>query len=297
MKKIYLFPLLLLLLGSCKPKSVETNHELSVMSFNIRMETKDDSLNWWGYRKEAVKPFLREQMPDIIGAQEVLYNQLVDLTTMLPDYKHIGAGREDGNNAGEFSPLLYNTKRLKLLGSGWFWLSETPEEPSKGWDAACERIATWGIFEFVEDRKHVKDRKLVENRKKIAVLNTHFDHVGEVARANSSEMIKNWVNGINDSIPVIVLGDFNADPASSVVSSLTSDLKDSYLETEDKEGAEWSFHDFGQLPMEERPRIDYIFYKGAIKPLSYTCFDQPEDGEKNFWLSDHAPILTLFEIE
>lgn len=284
MKKYCLLPLLLFLLG-CTPNDKEELPELSVMSFNIRMETKSDSLNWWGNRTQIVRPFLKEQMPDVIGAQEVLYTQLVDLTTMLPEYRHIGVGREDGKNAGEFAPILYHTKRLKLLGSGCFWLSETPQEPSKGWDAACERIATWALFKRLSDSRQV------------AILNTHFDHVGEVARAKSAEMIKDWMNGWNDSIPIVVMGDFNADPNSSVIDSLSTFLKDSYLEAETKEGGEWTFHDFGRQPMEDRSRIDYIFYKGAIKPAKYTCFNQPNSAENNFWLSDHTPILTLFEWE
>lgn len=284
MKKIYLFSLLLLLLG-CTSNNNEESNELSVMSFNIRMETKSDSLNWWGNRRNIVKPFLQEQKPDIIGAQEVLYRQLVDISTILQSYKRIGVGREDGKNRGEFSPLLYNPKRLRELESGWFWLSETPDEPSFGWDAACERIATWGLFERLSDGKQ------------FAVINTHFDHVGEVARANSAAMIKEWARRWDDSVPVIVLGDFNADPTSSVVESLMTDLKDSYLDAPIREGADWTFHDFGRRPLEKRTRIDYIFYKGAIKPLSYTCFDQPKSEEDNFWISDHTPILTRFELE
>lgn len=284
MKKIYLLPLLLLFLG-CTSGKKEASKELSVMSFNIRMDNKEDSLNWWGFRKHIVQPFLREQMPDVIGAQEVLYTQLVELSSMLPSYQYIGVGREDGKNKGEFSPLFYNPKRLKLLESGWFWLSETPEEPSFGWDAACERIATWALFERQNDGKQ------------IAILNTHLDHKGEVARANSSAMIKEWANRWDGSIPVIVLGDFNAIPSSPVVQSLTTDLKDSYLEAPEKEGADWTFHDFGKRPIEKRTRIDYILYKGAIAPLSYINFDQPKSAERNFWMSDHTPILARFELE
>lgn len=258
---------------------------LKVMTFNIRMETEEDEGNMWMYRTELVEPFLRDQNPDLIGAQEVLYGQLVDLKSMLPDYGCIGVGREDGMKKGEFAPILYNKNKLFLLESSYFWLSETPERPSFGWDAACERIVTWALFKRISD-----DRQIL-------FVNTHFDHQGEVARKKSAEMIKKLVSKWSSTIPVIVVGDFNSVPSSPVILSLGEQLKDSFVQAESKEGTTWTFHDFGRLPINERHRIDYIFYCGGLVPLSYTNFDQPSNVDDNIWLSDHTPVVTTFRID
>lgn len=277
---------LLLLLVPCFSAFGQSNRELSVMSFNIRMSTTQDKANWWKNRVKAVTPFLQEQLPDVMGAQEVLHCQLTDIKKMLPKYKYIGVGREDGKRKGEYAPLFYNPERLTLLESGWFWLSETPDKPSKGWDAACERIATWGIFQLNGST----------SGEKVAIINTHFDHVGSVARANSSRMLREWVASKSSLMPVIVTGDFNAIPQTSVIVSLKKDLTDSFDTAEARSGGEGTFHDYGSYTPEGCPRIDYILYTGGMKPLVYTAFDQPVRADKNFWLSDHAPILVKFSI-
>lgn len=271
------------LLLSCE-QSKEMSESLGVMTFNVRMSTPSDSINYWEYRKEGVRKFLEKQTPDMIGAQEVLKEQLDDLLEMLPGYGYIGVGREDGKEAGEYSPIFYNQSRVELLEEGYFWLSETPEVPgSKGWDAAVERIATWGHF-----------RDLM-NDSTFFMLNTHFDHVGDTARIESAGMIQREVEKWQKECPVVVTGDFNLSPESAPIQKLTNPseagfLLDSYEEAPIRMGEAWTFHDFGELEREHRHRIDYIFFQGNWAPALYVAFTEEEEPGK-VYLSDHTPIM------
>jgi len=145
-------------------------HELRCMSFNIKNAYDLEGEHAWHHRKDMVAGLVRFHRPDIVGMQEVLYSQLLDLEQALPEYAWAGVGREDGERGGEFACIFYRKKRFKPLNSGSFWLSEQPEVPgSMGWDAACSRIVTWVQF---------KDKL---NSKTFYHFNTHFDHVGAVA--------------------------------------------------------------------------------------------------------------------
>ena len=138
---------------------------VNVMSFNIRYDNPEDSLDNWRYRKDRVANAIHFYDVDILGTQEVLHNQLEDLKLRLPEYGVVGVGREDGKEKGEYSALWYKKDRFNVLDSGYFWLSETPEVAgSKGWDGACERIASW-----------VKLQDKVSGKEYFA-LNTHLDY-------------------------------------------------------------------------------------------------------------------------
>src|SRR6478609_7164377 len=221
---------------------------LNIMTFNIRYDNPGDGSNSWQFRKENAMNMIRFYDIDILGMQEVLVNQLKDMTNGLPKYVAIGVGREDGKEKGEYSPILYNKDKFTLIKSGYFWLSQTPEKPSKGWDAACERIATW---------VQLKDKT---TGKKLFVLNTHFDHIGEVARRESVNLIKTKIAQLSEGLPQIMMGDLNAKPDSSVIQSLlTTDKLLSLLDSKKMAsmvyGPSWSFHDFGKIPYKERPLI------------------------------------------
>ena len=199
----------------------------------------------------------------------------------MQEYTAIGVGREDGKEKGEYSPILFKKDKFTLIKSGYFWLSQTPEKPSKGWDAACERIATWA---------QLKDKA---TGKKFFVLNTHFDHIGTIARQESVKLIQNKTAELSEGLPQIVMGDFNANPESSVVQEIISPTKAITLLDSKKiaslvYGPDWSFHDFGRIPFEDRPLIDYIFISKNIKVLKYAVL--AETLNENF-LSDHAPVL------
>ncbi len=287
MKKIVLL-LLPFLAASCGQvkKQVAASEPVNVMSFNIRYDNPEDSMNNWKFRKERVANAVRFYDVDIVGMQEVLRNQLEDLRQRLPEYGVVGVGREDGKEKGEYSALWYRKSRFTLLDSGNFWLSETPEVAgSKGWDGACERIASWA-----------KLKDAVSGKEYLA-LNTHLDHVGVVARREGVNLILEKVNELGSELPVIVTGDFNSEPESDVIKNITDPnnpkhLTDTRLASPVVYGPSWTFHDFDKLPYDKRPLIDYVFVRNGLSVLRYGVLAETENESL---LSDHAPVLVTVE--
>ena len=186
----------ILLVTSCS-KQPETKFD--VMSFNIRMDHIGDSLNNWKYRKDAAAQIITYYEPDVVGMQEVLKNQLDDLKSRLPQYTALGVGRTDGEEKGEYCSLFYKTDRFDLVKSGNFGLSEIPDSIGiKGWDAACERIVTWAVL---------KDKV---SGKELAAFNTHFDHIGKIARHESAILLLAKIREIASGVPVVITGDLMA---------------------------------------------------------------------------------------
>lgn len=288
MKKIYLLllPFVLVACGQGGKQTTETIVEepVKVMTFNIRYDNPEDSLDNWAYRKERAAKAVLFYAPDIVGTQEVLHNQLEDLKQRLPNYEVIGVGREDGKEKGEYSALWYRKERFDAQKTGWFWLSETPDVAgSKGWDGACERIATWA---------KLQDKV---TKKTYFVLNTHLDHVGVLARREGVKLILDKVKELGGDLPVIVTGDFNAEPESDVIQQVTDasnpeHLTDARAVAELVYGPDWSFHDFGHIPYDKRSRIDYIFVKNGLEVQKYGVLAETEGDA---FLSDHAPVLAV----
>ncbi len=288
MKKIalLLFPILLASCGQGNQTATAVLEPMNVMSFNIRYDNPEDSLNNWQYRKDRAANAIRFYDADIVGTQEVLHNQLQDLQQRLPEYGVIGVGREDGKEKGEYSALWYKKERFEVLDSGTFWLSETPEVPgSKGWDGACERVASWA---------KLKDKI---SGKECLALNTHLDHVGVVARREGISLILDKVKELGNGMPVVVTGDFNSTPESDVINHITNPegsehLTDARTVSPVVYGPAWSFHDFGSIPYEHRPLIDYVFVGNGVKVLKYGVLAETENEA---FLSDHAPVLVTVE--
>ena len=259
---------------------------IDVMSFNVRYDNPGDSLNNWRFRRDRVANAIRFYDAEIVGTQEVLHGQLVDLQQRLPEYGVVGVGREDGKEKGEYSALWYKKDRFEVLDSGNFWLSETPEVPgSKGWDGACERIAAWA---------RLKDK---ETGKVILALNTHLDHVGEVARREGVALVLDRIHEWGKGVQVIVTGDFNAGPESEVIRQVTdanhpNHLTDARTVSPIVYGPDWTFHDFGRWPMEKRERIDYVFLGEGWKVTRYGVLAELENEA---YLSDHAPVLVTVQ--
>lgn len=269
---------------ACGEKEIKVN----VMSFNIRMDNPEDSLNNWKYRKDVAAQIIKDQNIDIVGTQEVLYNQLQDLLERLPDYNYVGVGREDGKQKGEYAALFYKKERFEEEDSGTFWLSETPDVAgSKGWDGACERVASWAVL---------KDK---ETGKKIFAINTHLDHVGETARQKGVTLLIDRAKQLSNGLPVIITGDFNAERESGVIKHAldpnnSMQLFDSYAIASTTDNAKWTFHDFGKLPEEERPYIDYIFVNESVIVDEYKVMDEKLN---DIYLSDHCPIVAKLTIK
>lgn len=284
MKKI-LWLFLPFLAVACGQKSAQApereENPVNVMTFNVRYDNPEDERNNWDYRKDRVANAIRFYDADIVGTQEVLYNQMEDLKQRLPGYEAIGVGREDGMEKGEYSALWYRKDRFSVQDSGWFWLSETPEVAgSRGWDGACERIATWA---------KLQDK---QTGKEYFVLNTHLDHVGVAARREGVKLLLDKVQELGDTLPVIVTGDFNAEPQSDVIRQVTDEANPRHL-TDARTiaalvyGPDWSFHDFGRIPYDKRSRIDYIFVKNGLEVLKYGILAETEGDA---FLSDHTPV-------
>lgn len=247
------------------------------MSFNIRLNLDSDKENSWTNRKQDAIDLLNYYQPDYFGVQEALPEQMKDIKNGMKNYDYVGVGRDDGKDKGEFSALFYDTEKLQVLKSGTFWLSETPEKPSKGWDAAYNRICTYAFF---------KDKK---SKKEFLAMNIHFDHVGNVARVKSADLILKKAKEMNPkNLPVILSGDFNLTEESEPVKILSAQLKDTYYHSEKKHyGPAGTFTGFNinEIPQN---RIDYIFTKGfTIKSHRHI-----NDRRENLlYPSDHFPVL------
>lgn len=270
-----------MLLASCNKQS---DVALNVMTFNIRLDAASDSMNNWKYRKDNAAQMVAYYEPDIVGMQEVLKNQLDDLKARLPEYTQLGVGRADGKEKGEYCPLFYKTDRFDLVDYGNFGMSETPDSIGiKGWDAACERITTWAIL---------KDKA---SGKQIAAFNTHFDHVGQVARRESATLILAKMKQIAEKLPVVLTGDFNGELDSDPIRLLTEGgMINTYTEAPVVYGPSWTFHAFGNLVLEDRTLIDYVLIKGAVEVEKCRVIgDKPDNG----YLSDHAPVMASLKLK
>ncbi|MFC1724048.1 endonuclease/exonuclease/phosphatase family protein [candidate division KSB1 bacterium] len=285
MKKVLLL-FSFLILFSCTEKNIPLN----VMSFNIRYNNPNDGENAWPNRKDKAASMIKFHKADIVGMQEVLKDQLDDLTALLPEYGWYGLGRDDGKEAGEFMAVFYREERLEALEYSTFWLSETPEKVSMGWDAACFRTIT--VIKF-------KDR-LTNNI--FYFFNTHFDHRGQTARRESSLLLLKKISEIAGHIPVIVTGDFNAVPSSEPYKILTTGniesglipLKDTrHLSEISHHGPTGSFTGFTN-PVTPGAQIDFIFVKDKVRVLRHGILSDTFDG---FYPSDHLPVLVEVVIE
>ena len=249
----------------------------TIISYNIRYDNNWDIENSWEIRRSNIIQMLIKYSPSIIGIQEGLLNQVQYIDSSLINYDYVGVGRDDGKEKGEFCAIYFDTTRYVLLKNSTFWLSETPDTISVGWDAALERICTYGLF---------KDRI---TKKEFWVFNTHFDHMGIIAREKSSGLILKRIKKINrQSLPVILMGDFNAIPNSPPVEEILTELSDALqISTEKLHGPGGTFNGFNEdLPIEKR--IDYIFTKN-LKVLSYTHVN--DRLENNRHISDHLPVM------
>ncbi len=272
MKKIFILALLL---------SMPTIHTLhsqhKIMSLNIRFDNPADGPDRWEERKEELCGMLLEHHPDFIGIQESMPGQVAYIDQKLKDHSFIGFGRDGKGTESESVPLFYDRSKFRLLRSEVFWLSETPEKPSKGWDAALNRVTTYGLFENLKsgDTLHV--------------FNTHFDHRGEVARKESAKLLARRIKslGLADK-KIILMGDLNSLPDEEPVMTLKEMLTDSRESSGNPpEGPVGTFNAFdpGKEPQD---RIDYVFTLNA-RVLTYANLDEKRKNGR--WISDHLPVM------
>ncbi len=280
MKKIFFLFILISFSAEIRAQQ-NTYGSLNVLSYNIRYNNPRDSINAWPNRKEWVKSLVKFYDTDILSIQEGLSDQ-VDYLQSATGFAVEGVGRDDGKRAGEFSAIYYNPNRFVKRVAGHFWLSETPEVPSKGWDAAIVRLCTWV-------RLYDKERK-----QEFFVFNTHYDHMGAVARVRSSELLQKQIPLIAGDFPVILTGDLNVTPETESVATIKTFLSDARdVSMEPPYGPDGSFNAFKfDAPLKDR--IDYIFTSKQIKVLKYGILSDSKDQR---YPSDHLPVFARVRIE
>lgn len=277
-------PVLLTLLVVMGTNTELAAQDRSVMTYNIRYGTANDGEDIWDNRKESLVREIAFYEPDFLGVQEALHAQMEYLDEQLPQYAYIGVGRDDGKTRGEYSAIFYHKDRVKLLNGSTFWLSETPDKISKGWDAALPRIVTYGHFKYKKGKKD-----------KIWYFNTHFDHRGTEAREKSVELIIKKVHELaNSKEPVLISGDFNLTPDSKPIQHMSKTFNDTYTHSRVPAfGPSTTFQGFN-INAQNDKRIDYIFTNDNVQVLKTAILSHWIDGHFN---SDHFPVLSYFQVK
>lgn len=276
MNKCLLIALLILLAWPCCLHS-----QTSLMTFNIRYNNPQDGEDKWSERKEELCHLISYYHPHFVGIQESMPQQVAFINSKLPNYAYVGFGRDGKGSESESVPIFYDSTQYQLLDWEVFWLSESPDEISRGWDAALNRITTMGIF----SEKNSGDT--------LYLFNAHFDHRGELAREKSGQVIWDKIEslGILDE-KIIVMGDLNSHPDDEAIEFLKIRLDDAYELTDiPPYGPIGTFNGFDYKIIPER-RIDYIFAKN-LKVLRYrTINDKRSNGR---CISDHLPVMVEIE--
>lgn len=276
MKKIII---LILLLWSAFSVYAQTIH---VATYNIRQRNQVDTGNLWIDRKEQVCNLIKYHDFDIFGVQEAFKDQMDDMQKLLPKYAAIGVGRDDGKQKGEHSAIWYKKERFTLIKQGTFWLSATDtENPNKGWDAALPRICTWGVF---EDKS---------NGKQFIMMNTHFDHVGRVARTESAKLMLEKAKELASNLPLIISGDLNVNEKDEAYFTLANDpsIQDTYELAPLVYEPNSSFNGWGKS-IEKQSRIDHIFVSKPFNVLKYGILTDTYLGK---YPADHFPVSVHME--
>lgn len=271
--------LVLVLAASLFPTALSAGKDgsdrLTVMSYNIRFAGAEDGTNSWIYRYYLTPMMIQDQKPDVIGLQEAVSSQVLYLSEYAKPYKYVGAGRDDGRKKGEYTAIFYNPKTVKLSKWGMFWLSDTPEKPGLGWDAACPRTATWAIM---------KDKR---NGKSFMVVNTHLDHVGKQAQAEGAALILRRIEELNSKgLPVVLMGDFNLSQDDPVLGAVDRKMENT-RKTALKSDGNVTYNAWGKLQFQSR--IDHIYQKGFRRCQEFKVLTKKYDNRA--FISDHFPVM------
>ena len=251
--------------------------EIKVMSYNIRLSSgtiKADSIYHWEHRKQASLELMHQEQPTVFGLQEACPDQMDYMVENLPEYGYIGVGRDDGKRKGEFMSIFYKKDEVELIDGGTFWLSETPDEVSKGWDAACFRTCTWAIL------------KKKDTGKKFVYLNTHLDHMGKVAREESIKLIVAKAEELTGGkLPVFITADFNSPTTNEIFKPMQEAMLDARVEAPvtDERG---TLNCWGTTP--PGVVIDHIFFRGA-EAQKFEVLRDKDYGAP--YVSDHYPVM------
>lgn len=276
MKKLLLAlaALAALLPATLSCKKAET---IKVMSYNVRLGVAKDGDNAWDLRKEATPAMLQDQDPLCFGVQEAYDFQIAYINETCPQYASIGVGRDDGVSKGEHMSIFYKKDLVELEDWGTYWLSETPDVPSKGWDAACRRTATWALLKIKKTGTH------------FYYVNTHLDHVGVEARKNGLALIVDRIAAMNpDGWPMVLTGDLNVLSDDPCLKDLDTKMKSARTFAE-KTTDKTSFNGWGKASQ----AIDYVYYSGFAKCKEFNVVDQTYAGKP--YISDHYPVYAVLQ--
>lgn len=265
--------LMLSVTARAEEKTADDN--LKVMSYNIRLGSANDGTNSWHMRYAATAEMIEDQKPDVFGVQEALDYQINFIQENFTDYKSVGVGRENGKKEGEHMSIFWNKKTVSMIKWGTFWLSETPEEPSMGWDAACKRTATWALM------------KCRKTGKKFYFVNTHLDHKGSEAQKNGLKLIVDRIDDINpEGYPMVLTGDFNITPDNPNLVELDSKMQ-SVRKVAEKTDSHDTFNGWGR----GKGVIDYIYASGFSAYPEYQTVTKRYADRK--FVSDHYPVCAV----
>lgn len=255
---------------------------LRVMTYNVRYANPNDGENVWPNRRDHVATAIRFHRPDLVGLQEAVHDQLADLRERLPDFEWLATGRPEDGTAGEYVPIGYRRSRFEPAANGSFWLSETPDIPGRGWDAALPRLVHYVRF---------RDRATGVT---FHYFNTHFDHRGRTARQRGAELLRDRVDELAPDGPIIVTGDFNSRESSEPYRVLTEgsehrrSLTDTHrISKHPHHGPSTSMTDFGNLVPQKK--IDHVLVSPEVEVINHgSCSDTYDDGR---YPSDHLPVV------
>jgi endonuclease/exonuclease/phosphatase family metal-dependent hydrolase len=262
------------------------SQQLNIATYNLRNDNKEDSLkgNGWGQRYPVIAQLIQFNDLDIFGTQEGKYNMLNDLTSVMPGYKWIGIGRDDGIKKGEYSAIFYKETRFKIVKQGNFWLSTITDRPNKGWDAALPRICTWAQFQDIKTGF------------KFYFFNIHMDHIGVLARKNSATLVLSKIKEMAGDQPTIFTGDFNVDQHNESYTEVLSTgvLKDCFNLAPVKFANSNSFNAF-KVDGVGDARIDHIFVTKQFDVKRYAILTNTYHGGK--LPSDHYPVVAIMNVK
>ncbi|MBE6187472.1 MAG: endonuclease/exonuclease/phosphatase family protein [Rikenellaceae bacterium] len=251
--------------------------EIKVMSYNIRLSSgtiEADSIYHWEHRKQASLELMHQEQPTVFGLQEACPDQMDYMVENLPEYGYIGVGRDDGKRKGEFMSIFYKKDEVELIDGGTFWLSQTPDQVTKGWDAACFRTCTWTIL------------KKKDTGKKFVYLNTHLDHKGQEARKESIKLIVAKAEELTGGkLPVFITADFNSPTTNEIFKPMQEAMLDARVEAPvtDERG---TLNCWGTTP--PGVVIDHIFFRGA-EAQKFEVLRDKDYGAP--YVSDHYPVM------
>ncbi len=262
---------------------------LTVMSFNIRYGTANDGDNRWELRRELLFDVVREEGADIIGLQEALHFQIQEIVEAVPAYASVGVGRDDGKEKGEHSAILFRKERLRVLDSGTFWFSDTPEVPgSTSWGNRITRICTW--TRFADERGG-----------SFYVYNVHLDHESQPSRERSVQLLAQRIRErAVPADPVVVTGDFNVGEDNGAIRWLLGEeaalagagtpgveLTDTLRAVHPDARSVGTFTNFrfGNI---HGQKIDYVLTGPGFEAASARLVRTSRDGK---YPSDHFPVV------